>query len=102
MFGMDGIRRNKEKAFHVIPLQDVLKAFLLIASIFLAEGLPFLWRSRVTSDQSRLLASQDGTADDATPTSNPDESHPYLILFHHEPFLLFDIDFSRSWKILTI
>ena len=102
MLGMNGIRRYEEKTFYVIPLQNIFKALLMIASIFLAEGLPFLGRSRVASDQSRLFASLDGAADDTSPTSNTDQSHPSLILFRHEHFLLFDIDFSRSWKILTI
>jgi hypothetical protein len=102
MLGMDGIRRHKEKAFYVIPLQDILKALLLIASVFLAEGLPFLGRPRVASHQSCLIASLDGTADNTSPTSNTDQSHPYFILFRHEHFLLFYIDFSDSRKILTI
>ena len=70
MLRMNGIRRYEEKTFYVIPLQDIVKALLLIASILLAEGLPFLGRSRKASDQFRLFASLNGTADDTSPTSN--------------------------------
>jgi hypothetical protein len=93
MLSMIGIRCHKENSFHVIPLDDILKALLLIASVLLAEGLPLLRRSRIASYQSCFFAPLDGTADDGSPASNTDERHPYLVLFCHEPFLLFE-DFS--------
>jgi hypothetical protein len=90
---MNSIWRYEQNGLHVIPLQDILKALLLIASILLAEGQTLFGRSCIAGDQSRLLASQDGTADDPPPTSNTDESHPYLILLCHEHFLLCNLNF---------
>jgi hypothetical protein len=105
MLGMDGIRGREQEALDIIPLQDILKALLLITTILLAEGLPFLRRSGVARHHFYLLASLGGIGDRAGPTPDPDESNPHLVPSGHGYFLLLSEDFSEllaDWQIFII
>jgi hypothetical protein len=63
MLGMNGIRGREKDSIDIISFQDILKTLLLIASIPLAEGLPFLRVSCIAGRHFHRLASLDGIGD---------------------------------------
>jgi hypothetical protein len=101
---MDGIGGCEEDSFYIVSLQDIVKAFLLVTSVFPAESRPFFDISGVAGHHPGLLASLDRIGDDPRPTPDPDEGNPHLIPWAHDSFLLLKGDFSdlRSDRIGSI
>ncbi len=88
VFGMYGVGCCQEHRVNVIPLDDVLKALLLVTLILLCECFSLFRGPREAGHHFHVFAPHRRIGNDRRPTPKTDLSHPHYVSLTHRNYLL--------------